>query len=172
MIREPHEEHYAALGKLTANWAALEMHIASAIWQIGEIPDAIGASLTAQVWGVDGRMKALQSILCIRGFDDVAKRLNVFWDKKLRALQEFRNRRIHDPVNFPQIGVVTRLEVTANKKLKMGYESETLDEMAAKIDAIADAIDEFAKIVRPALDASPPLPHASLERRGQASPPR
>jgi hypothetical protein len=167
MIREPHEEHYAALGKLTANWAALEAHIASAIWQISEIPDAIGASITSQIYTLEGKMKALQAILRIRNFDDIASKLNVFWDKKLRSLSEFRNRRIHDPVFFLEGGFVARLEITANKRLKLGYESESLEEMAARIDGIADAIDEFAKIIRPALDACPPLPHASLERHGR-----
>lgn len=31
------ESHYAAIGLVAANWAALEAIVTSAIWQIGEI---------------------------------------------------------------------------------------------------------------------------------------
>ena len=61
------DKHYAAIGKVAANWAALEMLINSAIWQIGEIPDHIGACITSQLYTFDARMKALIALLGVRG---------------------------------------------------------------------------------------------------------
>ena len=163
MIGDPFEAHYTALGKLTANWSALESQIASSIWQIGEIPDEIGASITSQIYTLDGKVNALLSILRLRGFEKEAGKLNVFRDKKLRVLQEFRNRRMHDPVRFTPNGI-ERLQITANKTLKMSYVAEDWAEIASKVDDIADAIDEFGRIIRPALNACPPLPMTSLQR--------
>jgi hypothetical protein len=53
------DDHYSAIGRVAASWAALEAMVSSAIWQIGGIQDEIGACVTSQIFTFDGKIKAL-----------------------------------------------------------------------------------------------------------------
>jgi hypothetical protein len=91
------DSHFCAIGKIVVNWAALELMIDSAIWQIAEIPDDLGASLTAQVGTFDGKVRALGAVLTVRGgFDNIISALNKFSGNESRGLLDVRNRVVHD----------------------------------------------------------------------------
>ena len=139
-------DHYIAIGKVAANWAALEMLINSAIWQIAEIPDHLGACVTSQIYTFDGRMKALISILGVRGdFDDVVRNLNKFHEKS-RAFAQRRHRTVHDPwVGDLKSGVPQRLEVTADKRLVSGYKPISTRDLTDLADGIAQRSPHFRR---------------------------
>lgn len=168
-MRDPQTEPYILLaGRIITSWAALEARVASAIWRIGEIPDAIGASITAQIYTFDGKVKALQSILRVRGFDHDAKRLGRMANGT-KGLQEVRNRLVHDGVHFHD-GAMHRLEITANRRLRFGYRKVDLDRLRATADAIATAHNTLDEAIKDALAAVPrlsdgrfPLPDISDE---------
>ena len=93
------DAHYCAIGKVTANWAALEAIINSAIWQIGEIPDDIGACLTSQIFTYDAKIKTLGALLGVRGgLDATISALNKFHEEVPRcfACQELDSPRSLD----------------------------------------------------------------------------
>ena len=158
------DSHYQAIGKLASNWAAFEAILTSAIWQIGGIEDAIGACITPQIPSYEGKMKALVSILEVRGgFRKVIDDVNKF-HKSIRPLATFRNRVVHDPAYFdPATGVPQRLEITADKMPVLAYRPAPTDDVLKKVDEIADRIDEFKEIISPAIERYPaePLPGKS-----------
>lgn len=168
-MRDPQTEPYILLaGSIITSWAALEARMASAIWRIGEIPDAIGASITAQIYTFDGLVKALQAILRVRGFHSDAKKLQRLSDAT-KGLQEVRNRLVHDGVHFHD-GAVHRLEITANRRLKFGYRKVDLNSLKATVEAIAKIHDDLDEAIKDALQAVPrlsderfPLPDISDE---------
>jgi hypothetical protein len=153
------ESHYAAVGAFVSNWAAFDAMVTSAIWQIGEIEDAIGACLTSQIYTLDGKFKALVSVLQVRGnLEKVISKVNKFHDE-VRALSQYRNRLIHDPILFKvDKAAPQRLQISADKKLVMGYTDEPTENVLAQAKKVVDAIEKFEAIIRPALDRFPPLP--------------
>jgi hypothetical protein len=155
--------HFSAIGLVASNWATLEAVVTSAIWQIGEIPDEIGACVTSQIYTFDGRMKALLSILEIRGeLDKTIKSLKKFHEST-RGLGEFRNRVLHDPwIHDAESNTPHRLEITANKKLVLGYEAVPTQKLIEKAKEIEALIHQFRQIIRPAIDRFPPLPRSTL----------
>ena len=153
------EDHYIALGMVTANWAALESIVSSAIWQIGEIPDQIGICLTSQIYTLDGKIKALVTLLSVRGnFGRTSAKLNNFHET-LRGVSNERNRSIHDPwVGDELTGTPHRLQATADKTLVFGHKPVPTSELYKLARVIAKKIDEFQEIIGPAILRFPPLP--------------
>ena len=142
--------------------------MASAIWRIGEIPDAIGASITSQIYTFDGLVKALQSILRVRGFHRDAKKLGDL-SNKAKGLQDVRNRLVHDGVHFHD-GAMHRLEITANRRLKFGYRKVDLEKLQATAESITKVHDDLDEAIKEALESIPrlsdgrfPLPDISDE---------
>ena len=168
-MRDPELEPYIILvGRIITSWAALETRMASAIWRIGEIPDAIGASITSQIYTFDGLVKALQAILRVRGFHRDAQKLQGL-SNNAKGLQEVRNRLVHDGVHFHD-GAVHRLEITANRRLKFGYRKVDLDSLKATSEAITKIHDDLDEAIKEALESIPrltgerfPLPDISDE---------
>lgn len=152
-------DHYCALGMVTANWGALEAMVSSSIWQIGEIPDEIGICLTSQIYTLDGKLKALVTLLSVRGnFENVISKLNKFHEK-LRGVSSARNRATHDPwVGDENTGVPHRLQATAEKTLVFEHKPVPTSQLYELARAISEKIDEFDEIIRPAILRFPPLP--------------
>jgi hypothetical protein len=160
------DAHFAAIGKVVVNWAALELIIDSAVWQIAEIPDDIGASLTSQIGTFDSKIRALGAVLTVRnGFGEIVSALNSFSQGKTRALLELRNRVVHDAwIGDLKTGIPHRL--TSPTKDKKGvptltylqFSTETLNQAA---NQIAELIDKFKDIIAPAIERFPPLPQKS-----------
>lgn len=160
------EEYYLFVGKIVTNWSMLEARLASAIWRIGEIHDAIGASITSQIFTLDGKVKALQAILREKGFQKEAANLGAVIDG-IKGLSETRNRIVHDPVHFMN-GEVHRLEIKANRHLSFGYQKVDLNKMMRIVDHINDADTRIQEALKPALDAIPRI--SSRDKSGVASP--
>jgi hypothetical protein len=156
-ITAPDETYYLLIGKIITNWAMLEARLGSAIWRIGEIPDAYGASITSQIYTLDGKVKALQAILRERGFETEAKKLGKVIGG-IKSLADTRNRIVHDPVRFQDDGCLYRLEITADRRLSLGYQKVDLDELSRVVDHINAADDKIFEALKPALDAIPRLP--------------
>jgi hypothetical protein len=153
------DEHYSAIGKLVANWAALEAIINSAIWRIGGIQDEIGACVTSQIFTFDAKMKALISILKVHGnLNSTVSSLNKFHDD-VRPISNFRNRLVHDPwvhdeiTNLPQ-----RLQITSDKKPLFEYIPESITQINETSEKLGELIHQFQKIINRAIAKLPPLP--------------
>lgn len=152
-------EHYHAIGLVAANWAALEILVASAIWRIGEIPDDIGACLTSQIYTFDSKVKALEAILKRRGdLEPVIKALSKFNTEAGNALRR-RNRAMHDGwIVDAETDEVMRYEITANRKLRLGYVGASTSDLMTLAQEILDLTESFEEAIRPALERFPRLP--------------
>lgn len=150
------EAYYHAVGKIITYWAALEARLASAIWRIGEIPDDFGASITSQIYTLDGKVKALQSILRARGYEKEAVNLGTVIDDT-KGLSDIRNRLVHDPVHIRE-GQVYRLEIKADRRLSFSYKKVDLAKLSRVADHINTADDRIEAALKPALDVIQRLP--------------
>jgi hypothetical protein len=153
------DEHYSAIGKIVANWAALEATINFAIWRIGEIPETIGACITSQIFTFDAKMKALISILEVRGnLDKTITKINKFHDD-IRAISTFRNRIAHDPwVHDEKTDSPHRLQISADKTLILEYKLESTVMINNEVQKLNEFIVRFQTIIEPALAKFQPLP--------------
>ncbi len=154
------DSHYATIGKVAANWSVLEKLAESAIWRFARCDDEAGACITSQIYSLDGRLKALISLLKWRGLGDglVAKLNKLAADSP--GLGEQRNRIVHDPWNVSASGVPQRLQITAQKTLVMGFQPMPTDEVKKVADRIAIFIDRFETLILEVV--------AELERPPQA----
>jgi len=132
------DDHYCAIGRVAVSLAAFDAIVTSAIWQIGGIPDDIGACITSQITQVKYKMKALISILRLRGgLDDVIVKLNQL-NKPLGEVSAFRNRVLHDGwVHDVSTNTPHRLEITADNKLILEYVPVSSSELLANAEKTA-----------------------------------
>jgi len=152
-------DHYCAVGMVAANWAALEAIISSAIWQIGEIPDQIGICLTSQIYTLDGKIKALITLLAVRGsLEKTISKVNKFHEE-LRGISDARNRTVHDPWVGDQLtGIPHRLQATANKTLVFELRRVPTADVYKLAEKISEMIGRFQTIISPAIEKYPALP--------------
>jgi hypothetical protein len=155
--------HYSAIGLVAANWSALERLTDSAIWRVAKIPtDEAGACITAQIFTMEGKLKALIALLRVRNVSKAAVAdLNKFADD-MRGLGEQRNRVVHDPwVGDVPYGNPHRFQMTAQRTLVMDYTPMPTTEVTAVAERISDAVDRFDVIIRTAISELEPSPEKS-----------
>jgi len=92
-------EQYEAIGKIATAWAAFEFKISNVIWRLAGIDMETGACLTAQMFTVQSRNRALLALYRLRGGNEAfAKRLNQFFAIQVDPVSRERNRFVHDPL--------------------------------------------------------------------------
>ena len=76
-----YDSQFAAVGRLVDKWAQLEFAIDQAIWQLANVEQMLGACITAQLIGVNGRLQALRSLLQARGVSEptIKKSWRIRW---------------------------------------------------------------------------------------------
>jgi hypothetical protein len=140
--------HYAAIGRVAAEWAALETTIDTRSLQLAEIKPEVGICFTAQISGWARKLDAYIAVANWWGAVKTVKKLNVF-AKDTNGLAEQRNRIVHDPwVGFKQ---PHRLEATARKKLRFEFihmptddvlkVSRLITEHVIRFDRLADEVE-------------------------------
>jgi hypothetical protein len=142
------DSHYAAIGKVAANWAALELYIDSACWILAKVDDKAGVCLTAQVAGIGRKLDAFTALVRLQGGSDaLIKSINKF-AQDAQGLSEIRNRVVHDPWHGRGLlSIPHRVEASARKKVVF----ETVLVMTSEVDHIAENIatltDRFEQIM-------------------------
>jgi len=97
-IYEKNSQIFFQMGLLAHDWAALEYAISQLIWKLADVHPAYGACITSQIYAVNGRMKAIVSLMAVRGFDEmIIKKMNVL-SHKISGASETRNRVLHDSI--------------------------------------------------------------------------
>lgn len=158
-------EYADLIAHVATSWATLEYYVADSIWAIAGLKPAMGACVTAQIFGINGKFAALLSLLKLRKAPDaLISKVNKFTEA-LRGPQEKRNRIIHDVwlVNETFPYVMGRIELTAPKKLSFKVEDIELAELKSDFDAISKARTEFHAIRSEIYDAIPALPEMPQE---------
>lgn len=150
------------IGKAASDWATLEFLMNNLIWTLADVPPAYGACLTAQIYSIDGRIKALLSLLELRKADKTSMgRVKKFADA-VRGPAEKRNRLVHDPWGFGiNTGEPSKIEVTANRRLVFKMRRMAIADMAKDGIAVAEAVGTFLLIRDHILSVLPSWPEIS-----------
>ncbi|MGH9438802.1 MAG: hypothetical protein ACRD22_13145 [Terriglobia bacterium] len=158
-----------AVGRIAGTWAQLEFAINQAIYQLANVEAGIGACITAQIIIIGPRMRALIALIDYRfgdsaSNDKLMKKLNHFI-QKVEGLARQRNRFVHDPVTLNKVtGILSRVEVTADRRLVFDFQPVNLKEMDSLHKKIRATIVEFDKIFEECIAALPPWPQTQFER--------
>jgi len=139
-----YDPHFAAAGRLVETWAQLEFRIDQAIWELAGVEQMFGACITAQLIGVNGRLRALRALVRLRGGSDALIRELGTFAGSLSRLQHERHRVAHDPrMIHKETGAMERLEITADNSLTFGFQPESPDTLLATRNEIAAKVREF-----------------------------
>lgn len=158
-------EYADLIAHIASSWATLEYYVADSVWVVAGLKPAMGACVTAQIFGINGKLSALLSLLKLRSAPDaLISKVNKFSDA-MRGPQERRNRIIHDVwlINQDDPSVMGRLELTAPKKLSFKAVDIRLEELKSDFDMIAKIRKEFHIIRAEIYDAVPKFPEIPKE---------
>jgi hypothetical protein len=156
---------YKEVGLLASDWAMLEFMVNECIWRVANVAPVLGACITAQVFTLDGRLKALISLLRLRGFDEkkLVKRVNTF-SEEVRSALEKRNRAIHDPMVVSlETQEIRRLEVTSQKRPKFETVPISLEELGKDRSLILKFCNQVADFRSEIEETLPTLPEIPLK---------
>jgi hypothetical protein len=137
-------EFYELVGRAASDWAMLELLVNDCIWALAGVSYGFGAAITAQIYILDGRLKALAAILHLRKEGDLAVKINAF-AQSVRRTSEKRNRMVHD-VWWSDDGDAKQVVITADRKLHLAIEDRDIAKARADYKAIEDALSEFSSI--------------------------
>ena len=190
-INSEYDQHLAAVARVIDAWAHLELHIDQAIWRLAALEQAPGACITAQLIGVNRRLRALAALVRLYGgSDESVSAINKFAGR-LGSLQQQRDRSVHDSrwLN-PATGKLDRLEVSAQRELVFEFRAEDIESLMRFRNQIIGRITSFQTLfqrILGELDAlpdtdRPPLPKLiplmreravpASDREGHPPPPR
>ena len=157
-----YDPHFAAIGRLVDAWAQLEFHIDYAIWQLANVEQSFGACITSQLIGVNNRLRALRSLLSLRGASQATIKEVGKFANSLGDLQQKRHRAAHDPrMIHKDTGIMDRLEITADNKLVFGFQPENIDSLVDARAKIAAKVAEFRTLFARFADELNALPASS-----------
>jgi hypothetical protein len=137
-------EFYEIVGRVASDWAMLELLVNDCNWALAGVSYGFGAAITAQIYTLDGRLKALAAILHLRKEEGLATKINAF-SKKARGASEKRNRMVHDTW-WSADGEAKQVVITADRKLHFAIEDRDIAKARADHKVIEDVISEFSSI--------------------------
>jgi hypothetical protein len=144
--REASARHLSAVGAVASLWSNFEITIDTYSLELGRLPRQAGYCLTSQIAGSGRKLDAYVAIARLRGADKFASTLEQFL-KDTAALAERRNRVVHDPWFFFEIGseaFARRLEITARRKLRQTLVPVGVVEIIGLAGEIIQHMERFA----------------------------
>jgi hypothetical protein len=94
------EAHYAAVGEVASTWASFEHRIQWVIWNLANLDNLTGASITVQIGNSARMLDAVIALLRLKGAPErsIVPLLN--FAEQVGKKQRRRNRIVHDPWSF------------------------------------------------------------------------
>jgi hypothetical protein len=127
------------------------------IWDLAGVWPALGACITAQIFNIDGRLRALLALLKFRRASQTSIDAVNRFAEEVRGPSEKRNRIIHDPWGIRPDGIPTRLHITANKKLRFDFVVADIPQLQKDMETIKQCVAGFVAIRKTILDELPTL---------------
>lgn len=162
-------------GRVADGWAIFEHHVDRTIWRMAALNDGAGACITAQIFSLFSRLRALKALVELAGGSkELVDELNSIAGRS-DPLGEERNRIVHDPwmMNLTK-RTMGKLRITAKNKLHFDYIPVPLAEIESLLSKIKSHQERFSKFedrlwaeLAPLIDKSrvpppenpPPSPH-------------
>ena len=142
--------HYAAIGRVAANWSYLEAVIDDWCLRVAKIPVRLGVCLTAQISGSARKLDAFIAVAELQGAKPkTLKKLHKI-ASKTAGLAERRHRVVHDVWDILDPEHPHRLEATARKKLRLQpimVLTKDVLKLAAEVDLNRADFEELAAAV-------------------------
>jgi hypothetical protein len=172
-IINPHELT-SRIGLVAAGWARFEYLANQLIWRLANVDIAAGACITAQIVSAPNRLKALGSLVHLRGgSEELLKDLGAFITRA-EGIGRQRNRIVHDPW-IVEGEKSLRVEVTTDKKQLTFKVHDTsmaeMDELSKKVTALINDLHSLERRIdnelpvwpdkqyRESLDKDPTVAH-------------
>lgn len=152
---------YALIGQICSGWAIFETRVHVIIWDVADVPQPLGACMTAYMGGIYAKFKAMKALFIARFGEQkhVVEQINAISADSVN-LQEIRNRFIHDPIIWKE-GIVDvsqwRTTVVKNK-LEFGEKPLTEAELRKFVGSIRELLTRMHDLdrdVRKLIAASP-----------------
>jgi hypothetical protein len=153
-------EYTQKIAEITACWSCLEYQISMCIWHLAGVYPAVGACISSQIFTLDGRLKALKSLLTLRRApEELCKRINKF-SERVRGPLELRNRVIHDQwfSDDRTPALMQQMEIGAKGTLTYGFKPVPIAQLKDDHSKIVSAMIEASEIRDAVEDALPTLP--------------
>jgi hypothetical protein len=158
----PGDPIYAKIGLAAARWSYMEHLFDQLIWNLAEVTPILGASITAQIMGLNPRLDTLKALLTAKKMHHkLISKVETFKQRSADA-QERRNRIIHDPwlqeVASKEIG---QFKTMPRKDLRYGIQPVTeayVDETLAKIQERREDATNLTGLIWHAMKALPKTP--------------
>jgi hypothetical protein len=162
-----YEPFLIALGRLATVWAEYEMTINVRIWELANVEKAAGASITSQLIGPLPRFRCLLALLAYRNSPQAL--IDEFNSHASQAekIARQRNRYIHDPFVVDEDSLqMKRIEVTADKQVKMGIVQAEITELSSLCDKIGTLLSEIDRLWARVLAEVPAWPRKQFSQSG------
>jgi hypothetical protein len=157
------DEYAAAIAEVTSYWAALEYNIDMSIWHLAGVYPAIGACVTAQIYTLHGRLKALEALAKLRlANKKLIDKINKF-DESVRTPLDIRNRITHNCWFRNKEGSMSQLELGAKGVLTYGFKPILIDSLKKDCGKVRHAMLKATKLRDLIEDALPTLPEIPLK---------
>jgi hypothetical protein len=147
-MAEEHIEksHYAAMGRVAANWAFLEATVDSGSIFLCNVHARHGLCLASQIFGINRKLDAYISLARLRPLPQgLITKLTDFAEDS-RRLGGRRDRIMHDTWEFEHPSPPTRFEILAQKKLTVRVVTETTEAILQVADDIDKLITRFGAL--------------------------
>jgi hypothetical protein len=155
-------EYAKCIAHAALDFGTLEYQANDVIWRLASIHTALGACITAQIFTLDNRLKAILALMKLRQMDQkLIDRVNRF-SERVREANELRNRILHDMwLISGDRKSMSQLEVTAKGQLSYKLKKIEIEELKNDCAKIRERHDEFNEIrydIADAIASLPPIP--------------
>ena len=141
------QDHLAAIGHVAVLWGYLEMEVDQMTWVAGGFDHQFAACVTAQMISIHPKLRALISLIWLRGVDEgLVKELRAF-QGSVGDLVDKRNRAVHDPRAIrTSDGAMLRMQITAANTLSFAFLPEKREDIELTAKKISEKIVEFKEL--------------------------
>jgi hypothetical protein len=136
--RRAEMRHYAAIGRVAANWSYLEADIDTESISLAGLDGKMGICFTAQIAGSGRKLDAYIALARLQGASPKLIQDLCDFAKDTQTLSIKRNRTVHDVWFFNHPQSPQRLEASAGKVARLEY----IPTSTEKLLKLADEIDE------------------------------
>jgi hypothetical protein len=148
---KPPNDHpiYATVGRIAAEWAALEHQLDEIIWDLSEMAPRLASCITSQIMGHAPRFNAIIALLTQHGVGPEIIKLVVKERGRVSELAELRSRRVHDAWYLEvRTGEPHQFRSMPRQELTFGFQPQTpteLETLTRQIEKPTEAINACAR---------------------------
>lgn len=158
-IRVLSEAHYAAIGRVAANWSYFEAVVDDWSIRLAHITSEIGVCFTSQMPGSRAKLNAFIALADHLRVDPSLLQSLDKLTKETVGLSERRNRAVHDIWFLDEPSNPRRLEATAQRRLRLLEIPVPTDELLRLAAEILEHVQQFDELATRAM-TEPRRPHA------------